>query len=202
MCENVKIVAAPEILTTSECILEATLEALARSGPRKLSLSEVAIAAGVSRPTLYRWFPSKEALLDAFGRYEQQKYDAGISAAVAGLEGEARLEAVLRFIVEFQHSYSLRRLVDVEPEHVVHQMTRVLPIMRDRLLPHFQAREGRIIASVVTRIALSHALIPDDDPELFYAELRHAAGLEIGKRKRRRLDRRRPVRRISGGKRR
>jgi AcrR family transcriptional regulator len=194
--------AAPDIRTTSECILEATLEVLAHSGPRKLSLSEVAIAAGVSRPTLYRWFPSKEALLDAFGRYERQKYDAGISAAVAGLEGEARLEAVLRFIVEFQHSYSLRRLVDVEPEHVVHQMTRVLPIMRDRLLPHFPAPEGRTIASVVTRIALSHALIPEDDPELFYAELRHAAGLEIGKRKSRRLDRRRPLRRISGRKRR
>ena len=30
----------------------------------------------------------------------------------------------------------------------------------------------------MTRIALSHALIPDDDPELFYTELRHAAGLE------------------------
>ena len=34
-----------------------------------------------------------------------------------------------------------------------------------------------VVAPVVTRIALSHALIPDDDPDLFYAELRHAAGL-------------------------
>ena len=79
----------------------------------------MAATAGVSRPTLYRWFPSKEALLEAFGVYEQQKYDAGIAAAVAGLEGEARLDAILRFIVEFQHTYSLRRIVDVEPEHVV-----------------------------------------------------------------------------------
>ncbi len=117
--------ADPEPTTTSERILEATVEVLARSGPRKLSLSDVAATAGVSRPTLYRWFPSKEALLDAFGRYEQQKYDAGIAEAVAGLEGDARLEAVLGFIVEFQHSYSLRRIVEVEPEHVVHQMTRV-----------------------------------------------------------------------------
>ena len=184
-----------EVLTTRERILEATLQVLARSGPRKLSLSNVAEAAGVSRPTLYRWFSSKKVLLDAFGRYEQRKYDDGIAAAVAELEGEARLDAVLRFIVEFQHSYSLRRLVDVEPEHVVHQMTRVLPIMRDRLLSHFPGRRGHTVASVVTRIALSHALIPDDDPELFYAELRHAAAL--GDDRRPHGVRRRPVRRIS-----
>jgi AcrR family transcriptional regulator len=186
--------AEPGILTTRDRILGATLEVLARSGPRKLSLSKVAATAGVSRPTLYRWFPSKKALLDAFGRFEQRKYDDGIAAAVAGLEGDAHLETVLRFIVEFQHTYSLRRLVDVEPEFVVHQMARVLPIMRDRLLPHFPGPEGFTVASVVTRIALSHALIPDDDPELFYAELRHAAGLGIRTQRRLRRDRRRPVR--------
>jgi len=188
--------AEPDVLTTRERILEATLDVLGRSGPRKLSLSDVAAAAGVSRPTLYRWFPSKKALLDAFGRYEQRKYDDGIADAVAGLEGEARLETVLRFIVEFQHAYSLRRVVDVEPDFVVHQMTRVLPIMRDRLLPHFPGPEGLTVASVVTRIALSHALIPDDDPELFYAELRHTAGLDIRNPKTPRRDRRRPLRRM------
>ncbi len=178
--------------TTRERILEATLEVLARPGTRRLSLSDVAATAGVSRPTLYRWFPSKEALLEAFGVYEQQRYDTGIAAAVAGLEGKARLDAILRFIVEFQHSYSLRRIVDVEPEHVVYQMTRVMPIMRDRLLPHFPGPDGRVVASVVTRIALSHAMIPDDDPKLFYAELRHAAGLDQTRTNPR--HRRRPVR--------
>ena len=168
----------PDAATTRERLLWATSDVLARSGTRKLSLSDVAAATGVSRPTLYRWFPSKEALLEAFGVYEQEKYDAGIAQAISGLEGDARLDAILRFIVEFQHTYSLRRIVDVEPEHVVHQMTRIMPIMRDRLLPHFAGPDGRVIATVVTRIALSHALIPDDDPELFYAELRHAAGLE------------------------
>ncbi len=141
-------------------------------------MSAVAATAGVSRVTLYRWFPSKEALLEAFGVYEQQKYDAGMAGVVAGLGGDARLEAVLRFIVDFQHTYSLRRIVDVEPEHVVRQMNRVMPIMRDRLLPHFPGPDGGVVATVVTRIALSHALIPDDDPKLFYAELRHAAGLK------------------------
>jgi AcrR family transcriptional regulator len=169
-------------LTTRDRLLEATIDVLARSGLRKLSLSAVATTAGVSRPTLYRWFPSKEALLEAFGPYEQDKYDAGLTRAIAGLEGDARLDAVLRFIVDFQHSYSLRRMVDVEPEHVVRQMTRVLPIMRDRLLSLCSGADAFTVATVVTRIALSHALIPDDDPDLFLAELRHAAGLDLGRR--------------------
>ena len=180
--------------TTPERILDATLEVLARSGPRKLSLSDVATTAGVSRPILYHWFASKEALLDAFGRYEQDKYDRGLAAAVAGLEGEERLDAVLRHIVDFQQSYSLRRMVDVEPTHVVHQMTRVLPIMRDRLEPLVPGDDAATVASVVTRVALSHALIPDDDPELFYAELRHAAGLGPVDGTRRHRSRRRPSR--------
>ncbi len=141
------MVAATEMVTTSERILEATVEVLARSGTRKLSLSDVAATAEVSRPTLYRWFPSKEALLETFGHYEQEKYDTGIAEAVAGLEGDARLEAVLRFIVKFQKTYSLRRIVDIEPEHVVYQMTRVMPIMRDRLLPHFPGPDGRVVAT-------------------------------------------------------
>ena len=170
---------AAQLPATRERILEATLEVLASSGPQRLFLTDVAAAAGVSRPTLYRWFPSKEVLLEAFGQYEQQKYDNGIAEAVAGLDGEARLDAVLRFIVEFQHSSSLPRIVEAEPEHVVQQMNRVLPIMRDRLREHFPGPDGLTVASVVARVALSHALIPDDDPDLFLAELRHAAGLSV-----------------------
>jgi AcrR family transcriptional regulator len=163
--------------STSERILEATFEVLVRTGPRRLALSEVATAAGVSRPTLYRWFPTKDDLLDAFGKWEQRKYDAGIAAAVEGLDGDARLDAVLRYIVEFQHSYSLRHLVEVEPEHVLRQMARVLPVMQQRLRAHFPGPDGGAQAAVVTRIALSHALLPDDDPAQFLRELRVAAGL-------------------------
>ena len=43
--------------------MRATSEVLGRSGQAKLSLSEVALQAGVSRPTLYRWFASKDDLL-------------------------------------------------------------------------------------------------------------------------------------------
>ena len=51
--------------STRQRILAATAEVLGRNGMTKLSLSEVALQAGVSRPTLYRWFASKRDLLDA-----------------------------------------------------------------------------------------------------------------------------------------
>jgi AcrR family transcriptional regulator len=182
--------------STSERILAATLDVLGRAGPRRLSLSDVAAAAGVSRPTLYRWFPSKEALLEAFGAYEQAKFDAGIAAVIAGVARTDRLGAVLRFIVDFQQSSSLSRMVEIEPEYVLQQMARVLPITRERLLPYFPRPNRFTIATVVTRIALSHMLLPDDDTDLFLAELRSAAGLDAGRGRSRR--RRTAARRLSG----
>src|SRR6478672_11428874 len=92
--------------STRQRLLVATAEVLSRKGMTKLSLSEVALQAGVSRPTLYRWFASKGELLDAFGVFEREMFDNGISRATAGLRGTEKLDGALRFIVEYQHSYS------------------------------------------------------------------------------------------------
>ena len=106
MNEPLRASGAVEDTSTRHRILVATAEVLARSGQTKLSLSEVALQAGVSRPTLYRWFASKGELLDAFGVYEREMFDTGISRATAGLRGTEKLDAALRFIVEYQQSYS------------------------------------------------------------------------------------------------
>jgi AcrR family transcriptional regulator len=162
---------------TAERILEATHEVLIRSGPTRLSLSDVAAAADVSRPTLYRWFPNKEDLLDAYGLWEQRKYDLGIAAAIEGLDGDERLDAVLRHVVDFQKNSSLPQIAAVEPGHVLNQLRRVRPIMQQRLARHFHGDDGPILAAIITSIAISHALAARDDPDQFLRELRTAAGL-------------------------
>ena len=101
--------------STRRRILAATFVVLARDGRRKLQLSDVAAEAKVSRPTLYRHFGSKDGLLEAFGLYEQDNFDAGITAAIAGLSGADRLDAALRFIVDFQSTYSLGSLTEMTP---------------------------------------------------------------------------------------
>ena len=163
--------------STRHRLLTATAEVLARSGQTKLSLSEVALQAGVSRPTLYRWFGSKEELLDAFSRYEQHMFDSGVSSATADLRGTERLDAALRFIVEYQQSYSGVRLIDVEPDVVIAQLAHVIPLMRARLLKLLPGPNGAVKAATAIRVAVSHYIVRSDDDEQFLAQLRHAVGI-------------------------
>ncbi|WP_228835389.1 TetR/AcrR family transcriptional regulator [Nocardia abscessus] len=163
--------------TTRTRILRATFEVLGRRGHSKLSLSDVAAQAKVSRPTLYRLFSSKEELLAAFGSYEQRNIEDGLRAATEGLTGPDRLDAVLRFIVDFQDSYSLSHLVGVEPDHVLSQITRVLPIMRGLIAPMVDGDDAELVAGTIVRLAVSHYLVAGDDKATFLAQLRHAAGI-------------------------
>jgi AcrR family transcriptional regulator len=164
--------------STQRRILAATAEVLARSGQTKLSLSEVAMQAGVSRPTLYRWFASKEELLYAFGLYEREMFDSGISKATAGLRGNEKLDAALEFIVSYQQSYSGVRMVDIEPEVVIAQLALVIPVMRARLERMLQGSNRAVKAATVIRVAVSHYIVRSDDGDHFLAQLRHAAGLK------------------------
>ena len=164
--------------STRSRILAATTEALARSGQAKLSLSEVALQAGVSRPTLYRWFASKDELLAAFGHYEREMFDSGTAKATAGLRGNERLDAALRFIVEYQHSYSGVRLVDIEPEVVIKQLSSIIPQMRIRLEKLLSGPNAGVKAATAVRIAVSHYIVRSDDDDEFLAQLRHAVGLK------------------------
>ena len=59
-------------------------------GRGELSLSEVAVQAGVSRPTLYRWFDSKKDLLDAFAVWERLAFERAVADATAGLPERAK----------------------------------------------------------------------------------------------------------------
>jgi AcrR family transcriptional regulator len=159
-------------------ILDATRTALASFGPRKIALSDVARIAGVSRPTLYRYFASKDALLEGLAEYDHQRFDDGMTAAQRGLEGEARVDAVLCFIVQFQHDDPAHLLVVIEPGFVLEQLAIRLDVMRGRLRKLFDdagdAPDPRAddLADVVVRTALSHFLIPSADPARLLRELR------------------------------
>jgi AcrR family transcriptional regulator len=164
--------------STQQRILAATAEVLGRNGKRKLSLSDVAVQAGVSRPTLYRWFASKDDLLSAFSKYERQSFESGMSRATAGLKGTDKLDAALRFIVDYQHSYTGVRMVDIEPEHVIAQFSDVIPQMRDGLQRLVPGPNSAVKAATAIRVAFSHYMIRSDDADEFLAQLRHAVGIK------------------------
>ncbi len=163
-------------------LLEATGVALARYGPRKLSLTDIASLAGVSRPTLYRYFPSREALLEALAEHEKERFRSGLSDALDGRSGPARLDRALVYIVEFQNRYPMRNLVATEPGFMLDQLERALRSMAPALVPLFEeqwaaAEPGAAgpadLADLVVRTALSHFLMEGGDDAQLLRELRH-----------------------------
>ncbi|RRR45712.1 TetR/AcrR family transcriptional regulator [Mycolicibacter terrae] len=164
--------------STRQRILAATAEVLGRNGMTKLSLSEVAAQAGVSRPTLYRWFPSKEELISAFSRYERHIFDSGLSKATQGLKGAEKLDAALRFIVDYQHSSTGVRMIDIEPKHVLSDFSRIIVPMREGLQRMLSGPDAAVKAAAAIRIAISHYIIRSDDSDQFLAQLRQAVGIK------------------------
>jgi AcrR family transcriptional regulator len=161
--------------STRQRILAATAEVLGRHGMTKLSLSEVASQAQVSRPTLYRWFASKRDLLDAFVVWERQFYERAVIEATAALPEDERLDAALRVIVDYQQSYAGLRMIDIEPALVIRRLSRVIPLMRQRLERLAQGPDPALAVATAVRVAVSHYLVRSDDDDNFLDQLRHAA---------------------------
>ena len=170
-------------------ILDATRRLLVTAGARKLSLSDVATLAGVSRPTIYRYFASKEDLIDALGAQERRRFDAAMERAMTGVTGVARLEAAVDVVVSFVADQPPGRQLDLDPGFALEQMAQALPMITKGLtaVVHQCARENGIDAAVsarglagaIARVALSHYLFPDTDPTAMRRQIRAAAGLPV-----------------------
>ena len=96
-------------------ILEAAAEVLARDG-EQASMNDVAVAAGVARATVYRYFPSRQALLDELA--DLAVGDAGARLASARIHDVPVEEGIAR---------AVRALVDVGDYFVVLARERVRP---------------------------------------------------------------------------
>lgn len=87
-----------------ERILEATTRLLLAFGRSKTSMADVAREAGIARGTLYRHFPSREALFDAHMLSSSDRFYRDV---VEAMEGKATLTEQLgefsRMIIEYTH---------------------------------------------------------------------------------------------------
>ena len=175
---------------TDELILRAARRAIRTLGPGKLTLSAVAAEAGVSRPTLYRWFPNKALLLGALSAYEVEQFDLGLQAtADAHCSPPTRLDATLRYLVTYldgsmgtdpigaDPAFALQSLSDSLGPHI-ESLARVLGDALDELPT---VRAGQLTrsqaAEMFLRVAYSHYLVPHCEPEELLATLRGFAGL-------------------------
>jgi AcrR family transcriptional regulator len=174
-----------------DAILAATRRAIAERGPDKLTMSAVANAAGVSRPTLYRWFPTKNDLLAAISVYEEEQFDLGVRALVGAHRSPARrLDAFLAYAVNYLDGLIGPDPIGADPRFALQSLARSLPaqvqtlaqLLGDALqqVPavHSGALTSEQAAELFLRVSISHYLIPHPDPDVLLANLRSLVGLK------------------------
>jgi AcrR family transcriptional regulator len=167
---------------TEERILTAALALIGRRGVRRLGMQEISDAAGVSRGTLYRYFPSKDHVMAAAADFDEARFSAGLDEALATVGSPGRMAAFLSYMFDFIRTNPARSLFESEPGFVLGYLLDRLPSLRrelvDRLGPEVDAmpvvRDGRLtreeVADLVVRLIVSSWIIPEtDDGALVHA---------------------------------
>jgi len=172
---------ASDAPTIEQRLLAAALEAATIHGISKLSMGDVARRAELSRQTLYRYFPSKDALLAAVVTTETtQLIDQVVGAARDLDDPRASLEAGLLAALRVVRDHPLLdRLVRTEPEALLPLLTAesspamvqvrsiVELLVAERRPPGLDDVALRRFADVVARLLISYAIsAPDDPPEV------------------------------------
>lgn len=167
----------PEFVpATRDRILEGALAALGRVGPRRLTMSDVSDRAGLSRGTVYRYFPTKDDLLAVLAEYEQNRFSEGLRGALAESGPEPSLVAVVEYIIGYLRQHpALPLMIEVEPEFVLAFLRRQMPIFHritEELLGPVMSRSRPVVEGWVTvaeldelllRVVLSVFLVPGED---------------------------------------
>jgi AcrR family transcriptional regulator len=184
---HVTVAAAPHELSADEHdarvfsptearILTAALGLIGRRGVRRLGMQEIAEAAGVSRGTLYRYFPSRDHVLGAAADFDEQRFSVGADDVLASIsEPEQRISAFLAYAFEFIRSHSARSLFESEPGFVLSYLLDHLPSLRGELMSRLgdaldavpAVKRGDLdreqLADVIVRLFASSWIIPESD---------------------------------------
>jgi AcrR family transcriptional regulator len=155
-------------------ILNGALVALARRGVRELSMTDVGHAAGISRGTLYRYFSSKEELLDAIGVHVERSLINELVQAVDNRPDlDDRVQVVVETIVDFGQSHpEASQVIAVEPGFGIDFVRRVFPeyvVVVERLLTPALERTSAVrsgalspgdLSELILRVAATTFFIP------------------------------------------
>lgn len=113
-------------------ILAATLTCIERWGLAKTSLEDVAREAGLSRATLYRYFPGgREQLVHDTVTWEVGRFFARLEHHVSAAPGlAAKLEEGLIFGHRAIHEHTLlQRILRTEPEALLEELSQTVPLI-------------------------------------------------------------------------
>jgi AcrR family transcriptional regulator len=161
---------------TEERILTAALGLIGRRGVRRLAMQEIAESAGVSRGTLYRYFPSKEHVLAGAADYDSARFSRGLDAVLAAqVRPEDRIAAFMSYAFDFIASHPCRPLFESESGFVMSYLLDHLPSLRAELVLRLgdaldsvpAVATGELdrdqVADVIVRLFASSWIIPESD---------------------------------------
>jgi AcrR family transcriptional regulator len=161
---------------TEDRILEAALRLVGRRGVKRLGMQEVSEAAGVSRATLYRYFPSKDRLMDAVAIFDERTFSEGLAASLAVVEDPAdRIRTFVAFAFDYIRTHPARALFESEPAFVLGYLLAHLPKLQRAFLTQLgdavdaapAVASGSLsreqLVDVVVRLFASSFIIPESD---------------------------------------
>ena len=128
--------------------------ALFSAGDSAVTLEAIAKAAGVGIGTLYRHFPTREALIEAVYRLE---LDALEAEADGLLEGHPASEAMRRWMDRYVHF--------VATKHALHDALRVALMPRTRAVSEVRTRINKAIAKFIEAGSQDGTLRDDVRPD-------------------------------------
>jgi AcrR family transcriptional regulator len=154
-------------------ILEGALRSIETIGARRLSMSDISDASGVSRGTLYRYFSSKEEVLAAASEFVCVAFETGIRDVGRNIANPIeRFRAVMHFFAKFTIDRSPQRVFEVEPafhldffrSHFARHKAAVREAL-DPVFDYFDAVHGAHIdrdgaVEALVRMQLSTLIVP------------------------------------------
>ena len=169
---------APEVELSPSVIriLSGALDAIASRGVKRLSMSDIIEASGVSRGTLYRYFSSKDEVLVAVAEFVCVGFETGIRDAGNGIpDPMERFKSVMQFYGQYTIENSPDRVFEVEPAfHLAFfrsRFDRYKQAVLEALEPTFDYFDGLLgepmnreaFVETLVRMQLSTLLVPASD---------------------------------------
>lgn len=168
--------AGPAFNPVHHRILAATVEVIAARGLERLSMTEISQAAGISRQTLYRYFASKEVLIEGVIRDFKQRIGDSLYAAieadpsldgrlraVSGYNSDERDRRRMEALLRSEPAFMLRFLQGYAEEASVLVGHALRPFLDAAEREHGVVIDRNLVAETLTRLRLSLFLVPGSD---------------------------------------
>lgn len=143
-----------------QAILASAWDCFARNGFHATGMAELAVAAGLSPANLYRYFPSKQAIVAAIVQQARLEFLAEVDRRAAQPDALRGILDILRYCVEHASDPASARLW----LEILAEAGREGPLRRDFLAFDQQSLEP--LAALVTRGAAEGRIAADLDPRM------------------------------------